>query len=404
MVAENIVNDKPYSRIFDKAIIVFLFLFIFCSTFSIACEQIAYFIALIFWLGKMVYEKKSSLESTPFDYYFLAFLGTEIISMILSDDRMQALFYFHKRLVILPIIYLLGCWLKNHDRLELGLKVFVASAFLISLVGIFDITTNLHAYLHFGRRVNLFQFYMTAGGILMIAALMISSLVFHQNTPKKLKITAAIFLIPVLISLLFTFTRGSWLGFLAGSAVISFSRSKKIFIVLMLLVILIIMLAPPEFEDRIFSIVNPSHPANVERVQMWKTGWKIFLDYPVFGIGDIGIEDSYLKYGPPGAEPAGHLHNNYITWLVKLGIVGLVIVLTMFIKIFTFEWKTARKNKENWLVNSIALGAASALIGFSVNGLVEWNFGDTEVIMFLWVTVGFALAASNVGGKTARLT
>jgi len=88
---------------------------------------------------------------------------------------------------------------------------------------------------------------------------------------------------------------------------------------------------------------------------------------------------------------------------VKLGIVGLVIVLAMFIKIFTFEWKTAQKNKENWLVNSIALGAASAMIGFSVNGLVEWNFGDTEVIMFLWVTVGLALAASKVEHKTVTL-
>jgi O-antigen ligase len=323
--------------------------------------------------------------------------------MSLSADPMQALFYFHKRLVILPVIYLLGYWLKSHVRLELGLKVFVTSAFLISLVGIFDIATHFHAYLHFGRRVNLFQFYMSAGGILMIAALMISSLVFNQYTPKKLKITAALFLIPVLISLLFTFTRGSWLGLLAGSALISFSRSKKIFIVLMLLVVLIIMLAPPEFKDRIFSIVNPSHPANVERVQMWKAGWKIFLDYPIFGLGDIGTENSYLQYGPPGAYPAGHLHNNYITWLVKLGIVGLVIVLAMFIRIFTFEWKTARTNKDNWLVNSIALGAASALIGFSVNGLVEWNFGDTEVIMFLWVTVGFALAASKVESATVKL-
>jgi O-antigen ligase len=403
MLTETTINEKPYSRIFDKAIILFLFLFIFCSTFSIAFEQIAYFTALIFWLGKIVYEKKSSFESTPFDYYFLAFLGTEIVSMILSGDRMQALFYFHKRLVILPIIYLLGHWLNSRDRMELALKVFVVSAFLISLVGIYDIATHLHAYLHFGRRVNLFQFYMSAGGILMIAALMISSLVFHLQTPKKLKIIAAIFLIPILVSLLFTFTRGSWLGLLAGAALISFSRLKKIFIVLILLVILIIVLAPPEFKDRIFSIVNPSHPANVERVQMWKTGWKIFLDYPVFGIGDIGIEESYLKYGPPGASPAGHLHNNYVTWLVKLGIVGLIIVLIMFIKIFAFEWKTAQKYKDNWLVNSIALGAASALIGFSVNGLVEWNFGDTEVIMFLWVTVGFALAASKVGSKTVKL-
>jgi O-antigen ligase len=401
---ENNLYVKKYSSLFDKCIMYFLFIFIFCSTFSIALEQIAYFTALILWIGKMIYEKKSDIETSPFDYYILAFLMAEIISNTLSVDPMQAWFYFHKRIVILPIIYLLGFWLKSENVLGRALKIFIISAFLVSLYGIYDIVSHLHEYLHFGRRVNLFQFYMTAGGILMISSLMILSLVFHPNTPSKYKKSTFLFLIPILISLLFTFTRGAWLGFISGSALVSYSRSKKIFFILILLVVILIILVPPEFKDRIFSIVDPSHPANVERVQMWETGWKIFLDYPIFGIGDVGIEETYLKYGPAGAVPAGHLHNNYITWLVKLGIVGLAIVMLMFVKIFIFELRTAVKNKDNWLINSISLGAASALIGFSVNGLVEWNFGDTEVIMFLWVTLGFTLAASKIAENKINFT
>jgi hypothetical protein len=37
------------------------------------------------------------------------------------------------------------------------------------------------------------------------------------------------------------------------------------------------------------------------------------------------------------------------------------------------------------------------MAGFHVNGLFEWNFGDSEIIMLIWATVGMALAAEKPG-------
>ncbi len=380
----------------DKLIILFLFLFVFSSTFSIAVTQIAYFTALALWLFKMINERKPLVHSTPFDYYFLAFILAELLATIFSYNPSESLYYFHKRLVIIPIIYLLGYWLRSRQNLEATLIIYFLSIFIVSMYGVFDVGLHFKEYLHFERRVNLFQFYMTAGGLMMISALMILAFISHINIPKRLKWMGIITIVPVLISLLFTFTRSSWLGFIAGTALISYNRSKKIFVGLVIVLAIILLIVPPEFKDRIFSIVDPYHPTNVERLEMWQTGWKIFLDYPILGIGDVGIETYYQKYGPPGSNPAGHLHNNYINLLVKIGIIGFVIIMTLFIKIFVIEIKTANKYKNDWLINSTALGAAAAFIGFHVNGLFEWNFGDTEVIMFLWTTVGFTIAARSI--------
>ncbi len=386
----------------DKLIFTFILLFILSSTFSIAVAQITYFTALAIWLFKIIYEKKASVESTPFDYYFVLFIGAELLSTIFSNDITQSLFYLHKRVIIIPIIYLIGYWLKTQERLELGICVLVLSAFLVSLYGVYDVLMNFTEYINFQRRVNLFQFYMTAGGLMMISSLMILSFITSRDTPRYYKIAGAISIIPILFSLLFTFTRSSWLGFIAGTILISFHRSKKLFVGLLLAIVLIILIVPPGFQDRIFSIVNIYHHNNVERLQMWQTGWEVFLDHPIVGVGDIGTEEFFGKYGPPGAKPFGHLHNNYLNWAVKLGLIGLIIILILFVKIFITEWKTAMQSGKDWLTNSTALGSAAALIGFHVNGLFEWNFGDTEVIMFLWITVGLSVAALKINNKNIR--
>jgi len=42
---------------------------------------------------------------------------------------------------------------------------------------------------------------------------------------------------------------------------------------------------------------------------------------------------------------------------------------------------------------AISLGVSAALVGFLVSGLMEWNFGDEELLDLLYVLVGIAFAA-----------
>lgn len=380
----------------EKYLLLFLLLFLFSSTFSIALTQIFYFTSIFFWVIISIKSKKLNLSSTPFDVYFLLFILSEILATLFSIDIAQSLFYLHKRIIIIPIIYLLYTWLNNRQRLQTAINILFISVLFVSIYGIVDVITNLGSYLHFQRRLNLFSFYMTAGGLTMISSMMLMAFTTHRTTPKLYRMFTGITLFLNSICLLFTFTRGSWLGFIAGSTLISFQRSKIIFGVILFVIVLIIILSPAEFKDRIYSIVDPEHPNNVGRIEMWSTGLKIFMDYPIFGIGDIGTEEIYKVYVPANSEPVGHLHNNFINLLVKLGIVGMTMVILLFLKIFITEYKYTLQNQNDWLTNSINLGSFASFLAFQVNGLFEWNFGDTEVIMFLWITVGLTLAATRV--------
>lgn len=387
----------------DKLVLAFILLFILSSNYSIAISQITYFTALALWLAKMLYEKKWNLKSTPYDWYFLAFIGAELISTVLSHDPMQSLYYLHKRVVIIPIIYLMAVWLNSRDRLTIGVVMLIFGAFVLSIYGVVKVFVYFDEFIHYKRRLDLFQFSMTTSELFMIAAALVLPFILHKNTPKNYRILAISALIPILFSFLFTFQRGPWVGFFFAVLVLTLKRSKLFIYIIIGLAILIIIISPAELQNRVFSIFDPSEGANQHRLNQWQTGWRIFLDNPIFGVGDIGTEEFFPKYGKPGESVWGHLHSNIITIGVKLGTVGLFIFLVLFIKIFLVFWEMVNKHKDDWLINSTALGGVASLVAFHVSGLFEFSFGDTEVIMYLWIVCGFATAAKFISDKENNL-
>ncbi len=203
------------------------------------------------------------------------------------------------------------------------------------------------------------------------------------------------------VSLYATVTRGAYLAAGAGIVFIALVRNKKLLIPLLVLIVLVILFAPPYVESRIRSIVDLNHPENASRLMLWKTGLRIFADHPIVGVGDIDIHDIYLRYMDPG-DPAqhGHLHNIAMQVLVTLGVVGFAAVAAMFVKIVQTEWRIWKRVRADWFRGSVALGALAVFVGFHVDGLTEWSFGDQEVVILFWVMLGLTLAVGELPPPT----
>ena len=393
---ENQQTSSRKAERLDKIILALLVFFLACSAFSIALSEIGYFSALVFWLGRMVYLRKFSYPRSPLDLFILGYVLAEILATIFAYDKLYSLLYLQRRLLLLPVMYIIVANTTSSKELKLLFGALMFSAVVVSLWSMRDLVLHFNEYLHFQRRLSEFQIYMTAGGLMMIALLLLLPFLVHKETPKKLRWLCFIIIIPLGINLFFTFTRSSWLGFLVGSIVIGTFRSKKIFLALTGIILVILLIASPEVNNRIYSIFDPNHPMNVTRVHMWKTGWKIFLDHPLVGIGDIGTETVWDQYADPGWVKEGHLHNNIIMWMVTLGVVGTIALIALFVKIGMFLYSIVKKYGDDWLTSSLALGGLAVIVGFQVNGLFEWNFGDTEIITVVWAIVGLNIAASKI--------
>jgi O-antigen ligase len=393
------VNHKPGPSAMKKigingVFIFFLLLFVGAMPFSIAVTQNALFLSLLLWIWISVKEKKKPFSRTPFDWFFVAYLAVEIVSMSFSSNRAEALVNLVKRMLLVPIVYLMAGSVQTRKRMGWLLMSLTGVMVVVSLIGI--IQYNLGPGGLEGR-LKLFHHYMTSGGILMIIGLMTFAFVFVR-APFRVRIAALLGGLVIFLPLYYTYTRSSWLGFLAGFAfMILYTRWKWVFALVPALVLLF-LLAPPPLQNRLASVFNPWHPNNIERTYMWKAGMRMIYDRPLTGYGDIDLGALYKQYKPAEAtELSGHLHNNFVMLGATLGIPGLLAVLGLFIRIFIFEWKALRSApRDEWLLQGAALGCAAAFIGFQINGLFEWNFGDSEIAMLLWLTVGLVLAVDRI--------
>ncbi len=342
---------------------------------------------LVVW---SITDRKIILLRTPYDYAFAAYFTLELISAVLSDDKAEA-FKNLKRFFLVLNVYAVALSFDSKKKSESGIKIISATIALLSVVEIV-LSVNL------GKdRLSVFQHYMTTGGLKMIVSLLLMPFVFAEETRKRDRLFFVGTLIPILLSLLLTNTRSSWLGFLAGMAVVGGLYYKKLLGGLVALVVVFFFFAPQNQIDRAKSIVDLEHPNNVGRVKMWTTGIEMWKDKPIFGFGDIDLYEPYSRYRTPGIdEPAGHLHNNYIHLLVTLGVGGFAVVMFLFFKIVQTQYLIFARNKSNAFPRNISLGALAVFAGFLVNGFFEWNFGDHEIMVFVWFTTGLCLTLNSI--------
>lgn len=385
---------KPGADLFRKILHIWILLFVVGSTFSIALTQTALFLAFVFWVWIMILEKRSLVPRTPFDFYFLAYIVVGIISLIFSLNPGAMTVVFIKRLLLIPIVYIIAANVTDKKFLQTLLVTLVGVMVVLSFIGIQKYFAGVGGL---EGRLKLYHHYMTSGGILMFVSLITLAFTF-SGVPRKIRMTALLCGIVMIFPLIFTFTRSSWLGFVGGLLVMGIVKSRKLIVGIVLAIVLFVLFSPHSLRERATSAFDLYHPNNIERTYMWKAGIEIIKDYPITGVGDIDLSRIYDEYKSPDAkERHGHLHNNFIMFGATLGIPGMILFLVLFIKIFIVELKIYNSiPKGEWLLKSAALGSLAAFTGFQINGLFEWNFGDAEIAMLLWLTVGLSLATRKL--------
>jgi O-antigen ligase len=381
------------SSVLRQVLIGLMMVFLASTFFSIAVNSIALGLLAILWLAVMALERKWSVSPTPLDWFFLAYVIAELCSTALSVNPLQSL-EFSKRLLLIGIVYLLASVVPSRIVAGRLLAVLLGTAAIVGLLGVLKL---VFADPNETVRLGIFQFYMTTSGLMMIALLLVAPFAIHPGTPRTVRLLAIAGLIPVAVSLYATVTRGAYLAAAAGVIFIALVRNRRLVIPVVVILLAAVLFAPPYIESRIRSIVDLQHPDNASRLMLWKTGLRMVHDFPIFGIGDIDMHALYLQYMDPG-DPAqhGHFHNMAMQFLVTLGGAGFLVVLAMFIRIFQTEWRVYRRVRADWLAGSATLGAMAVFIGLQVSGLTEWSFGDQELAVLFWTTVGLTLAFSRL--------
>lgn len=199
-------------------------------------------------------------------------------------------------------------------------------------------------------------------------------------------------------TLLLNETRGAWIACIASFLFITVwfaIQNKKVAIVSLLLVVFlgIAISASDRFSQRALSITSTTLVSNTERLLMWKSASQMFLDHPLTGVGLGNYKSQYQgKYISPEAKEKKqeHAHSNIFQMLGENGLVGLLGYLAFFLFILVKSLIGAFKGREFYsaIIFSITLAVF-------LQGLTEFNFGNSAVIRCYWVLLATFLVLEN---------
>jgi len=316
-----------------------------------------------------------------------------------------------KRLITLPIGYFVFTYcVKTKKESRLLFNVFLISLAIIGFytfrTGILEGPSFADHKRGFGPFGESWRASDIAGAFLaMFGPFLFSYFLFAKQ--KILKLISGIGFIAIFAGVLSTYSRGSLLAIILGSAITFFSSFKfllkrsKILIVMLCIVGSLGIIKwrywmPQSLINRIDDTVTVDEQQSEEsldissldvgsqgRIFKWQVALDLFYAHPIMGIGfnQLDYRISYERNFDP--------HNGFIQIMAEMGSLGLLAFLWLLWCIF-FEAKTLIKSEFNYL----GAGFIGCLTALMVVNIFYSNFFRDNVVGSFWIILGL-LAASK---------
>lgn len=338
-------------------------------------------LSFVLIIGGLVYllaHRKSFLEP-PLAWSFLLFLALALIHFLLVEELALSLMEF-LRYFSAYLVYLLG-W--NLCRNERDLKVFINTILLSSLVpivaGLYQGILNRGEYITgFMRAYGTFAhpepyaFYL-----ILILALTLNLFLYFRPAGRKLALLGLI--LPILVCVLFSFTRTAWFGCLMVIFFAACFRQKKLIWLFIALLLIFGLLSP--LRSRFYDL-STSFNSLAYRLSIWKGGLEKMSSFPVLGRG-LG---SFAQ-----TDVLGELaHNDYLRLVFEVGLLGLLAHLILTVGV-TIRLVTLLRSRLDGYVNSIVVAAFSTAVFFMAAGTINNLVFRAVLQWYFWALMAVAL-------------
>lgn len=204
---------------------------------------------------------------------------------------------------------------------------------------------------------------------------------YTLKTRKVLKFAILGLSLFTLYGVMFAFSRGAYVGVLAGVMFIGIFKERKFLIPVVAVLIGWQTLLPISVRERIMMTYDETGSLEISassRVDLWKDALTLFSQNPLLGTGLNSYK--YLHR----SDVLSDTHNYFITVLVETGIFGLLLLLWLFVKCMQLGISLFRSAQDSFL-SSLGLGFAALM----VCAIVVNFFGDRwtylQINGYLWV-------------------
>lgn len=228
-------------------------------------------------------------------------------------------------------------------------------------------------------------------------------LIYTTRNIRRRKFWLAILTV-IMLHLLFTFTRASWIAFLASTLlfIVAMRRGRLLPAgrTAAYLPFILLLLARPSFS----AITGFGEGTVMSRLRMYAVSFRMIQDNPFSGVGPGNFAILYPRYASEIGENSlrggelmiTDLHNDPLEIAVELGLPGLLLFLFLIFSAARLTFNLYRKSpgKEKTLIIAIA----SSITAVLVNSLAAFPFKLPSTTLLFWMNLALLGSISGEQG------
>jgi putative inorganic carbon (hco3(-)) transporter len=198
-------------------------------------------------------------------------------------------------------------------------------------------------------------------------------------------------LVLYVLALILNLKRGVWLGAAAAVMIVGLLASRRLVLIAGLAITIALAVVPPVRARVANSARDLFLPGN--RYDIWAAAIDVVKRFPM-GVGRKNGE--ILRDYANIPQHHKHAHNNFLQITLESGFLGLSMFLWWMASFGMLAWRAyGRVPPDDPPLEALAIAILASFVGFHVAGLVEYNFGDSEVLQIFFVMMGLGLIVNE---------
>ncbi len=396
--------------------------------------------ALFFIVCKLFYGSGLEINKSNIWIPLISFVVIYVIAFLLSDNFYTSIFGEYGRyegflsfIFYLIVFFISFSFKPSRSDLEKLIVAFFLGAIFISIIAIIERTwfnPILFLYRNFHHQIGSGTLYKskrsmgTFGNPSFLAAYLsivvpaTVAVLFGREWRKTTYWISGLALFLCSLGLIFTSTRGAWVGSVIAILLIlfwqySYLRNKR-YILLTFAIVLVLILfislntgeKPFNLNKRIYSIFQLSEGSTAQRIKIYRNSLYLIKDESLFGSGPDTFKVSFLPYSPlfnvssfsrPRLDKS---HNILIQTATDTGALGFLVFIWFNLLILAKLYKL-RKLKECDFHNDYFILFFPAIVSYLISQ--QFLFSDPSFSPIYWLVAGLALSVTYVSNSEKRI-
>ncbi len=246
---------------------------------------------------------------------------------------------------------------------------------------------------------------MTDGQFLMIGLVVTFGLFLLGRLEKQHSIGWLLLYALELAAFIINFKRGSWICAVIIMGLFLIIKTNWRYVLALVVVVMGVCMVPYVNERLSTLTTEISNPEKGGRMYMWKTLYPTLVQKYPNGVGYGNLTPEIMEAAGPKVEPnRNHMHSNFLTIRAETGAIGAWVYVAMMLwGVTQATLLFVRARHQSYAREICTLLLLLTLCGLIANGLIEYNFGDSELLLIYGVifgVVGSRIPLRDSGGES----